>query len=121
MNNNQIAGTIPDFSGCSSLKTLTLHRNNFTGYKDGAFKKLYRIKYLDLSFNNLSQSALNNILLDLLENWQSVKRGGVTINLKSQNANVIPTPFGAGMDAARILSNNGWDIGISPGGIQSNL
>lgn len=121
MNNNQIAGTIPDFSGCSSLKTLTLHRNNFTGYKDGAFKKLYRIKYLDLSFNNLSQSALNNILLDLLENWQSVKRGGVTINLKSQNGNVIPTPFGAGMDAARILSNNGWDIGISPGGIQSNL
>ena len=121
MNNNQIVGSIPDFSGCTNLRTLTLHRNNFTGYTSGAFKKLYRIRYLDISFNNLSQSALNTILEDLLANWQAVKRGGVTINLKSQNGNVIPTPFGPGMDAAKILSDNGWDIGISPGGIQSNL
>ena len=121
MNNNQIVGTIPDFSGCTNLRTLTLHRNNFTGYTSGAFKKLYRIRYLDISFNNLGQSELNRILEDLLANWQAVKRGGVTINLKSQNGDVIPTPFGPGMDAAKILSDNGWDIGISPGGIQSNL
>jgi Leucine-rich repeat (LRR) protein len=121
MNNNQLVGSIPDFSGCTNLRTLTLHRNNFTGYTSGAFKKLYRIRYLDISFNNLSQSALNTLLEDLLANWQAVKRGGVTINLKSQSGNVIPTPFGPGMDAAKILSNNGWDIGISPGGIQSNL
>ena len=121
LNDNQLSGSIPDFTGCTNLRTLTLHRNNFTGYTDGAFKKLYKIKYLDISFNNLSQSALNKILEDLLENWQSVKRGGVTINLKSQSGNIIPTPFGSGMDAAKILSNNGWDIGISPGGIQSNL
>ena len=121
MNNNQIVGSIPDFSGCTNLRTLTLHRNNFTGYTSGAFKKLYRIRYLDISFNNLSQSALNTLLEDLLANWQAVKRGGVTINLKSQNGDVIPTPFGSGMDAAKILSNNGWDIGISPGGIQSNI
>ena len=118
--NNQIGGEIPDFSGCNNLRNLTLHRNQFTAYKKGALSKLYKIKYIDLSFNKLSQTSLNNILLDLLENWNSIKRGGVTVNLKSQNGGVIPTPFGAGMDAAKTLSNNGWSIGIS-GGIQSNL
>ena len=118
--NNQLGGEIPDFSGCNNLRNLTLHRNQFTAYKKGALSKLYKIKYIDLSFNKLSQTSLNNILLDLLENWNSIKRGGVTVNLKSQNGGVIPTPFGAGMDAAKTLSNNGWSIGIS-GGIQSNL
>ena len=101
------------------MRTLTLHRNNFTGYTSGAFKKLYRIRYLDISFNNLSQSALNTLLEDLLANWQAVKRGGVTINLKNQrsvdNPDVRFRPSEIGYAAARQLVNNGWSIGLTFG------
>jgi hypothetical protein len=86
----------------------------------GSFSKLYKIRFIDLSFCNLTPTALNNILKDLLENWQSIKRGGVTINLKSQQNDQIPTPFGEGMDAAKTLQNNGWDIGITGGIISEN-
>ena len=116
--NNEIAGQIPDFSLCPNLRTLTLNNNQLSGYKIGAFKKLYKIKFIDLSFNSLSATALNQILIDLKDNWQAVKRGGVTINLKNQANGVIPTPFGDGMNAAQKLVNNGWSIGIT-GGIQS--
>ena len=117
--NNQITGQIPNFSSCPNLRTLTLNNNKFTGYELGAFKTLYKIKFIDLSFNSLSETALNQILIDLKDNWQAVKRGGVTINLKNQANDVTPTPFGEGMDAARKLVNNGWSVGIT-GGIQSN-
>ena len=120
LHDNNFGGQVPDFSGCGNLRTLTLHRNNFTGYKVGSFSKLYKIRFIDLSFCDLTPTALNNILKDLLENWQSIKRGGVTINLKSQQNDQIPTPFGEGMDAAKTLQNNGWDIGITGGIISEN-
>ena len=116
--NNQITGQIPDFSLCPNLRTLTLNNNQLSGYKSGAFKTLYKIKFIDLSFNSLSATALNQLLIDLKDNWEAVKRGGVTINLKNQENGVIPTPFGEGMDAAQKLVNNGWSVGIT-GGIQS--
>ena len=74
-----------------------------------------KIKFIDLSFNALKASALNQLLIDLKDNWEAVKRGGVTINLKNQENGVIPTPFGEGMDAAQKLVNNGWSIGITGG------
>ena len=74
---------------------------------------------IDISFNNLGQSELNRILEDLLANWQAVKRGGVTINLKNQtslqNSNVQLTPSETGFAAARFLVSKGWSIGITGG------
>ena len=75
--NNQIIGQIPDFSGCTNLRSLTLRNNQITSYKIGAFSKLYKINFIDLKFNNLSQTDLDNILIDLHSNWNSIKRGGV--------------------------------------------
>jgi len=115
--NNQIAGQIPDFSGCTNLRSLTLRNNLLTSYKVGAFATLYKINFIDLKFNNLSQTDLDNILIDLHKNWESIKRGGVSINLKNQTntSGVQIVPSEAGFKKARILEANGWSIGITFG------
>ena len=82
--NNQIAGQIPDFTGCPRLRSLTLRNNQIESYKVGAFAKLYQINFIDLKFNKLTQSDLDQILIDLHSNWKDIKRGGVSINLKNQ-------------------------------------
>ena len=115
--NNQIIGQIPDFSGCTNLRSLTLRNNQITSYKIGAFSKLYKINFIDLKFNNLSQTDLDNILIDLHSNWNSIKRGGVSINLKNQTntSGALAFPSEAGYSKARILVANGWSIGLSGG------
>ena len=117
--NNVIEGDIPDFSGCSNMRSLTLSNNKLTGYSVGAFVSIYKINYIDLSFNHLSSTSLDNILVDLLENWDSVRRGGVTINLKNQrsvdNPDIRFRPSETGYAAARQLVNNGWSIGLTFG------
>ena len=78
-----ISGEIPDFSSCPSMYYLVMYNNAFTSYKDGAFKSLYQLRYLDISNNNLSITALENIVEDLYSNYTETPRGGVTINLKN--------------------------------------
>jgi len=112
--NNQIAGQIPDFTGCPRLRSLTLRNNQLSSYKPGAFAKLYQVNFIDLKFNNLTQTDLDNILIDLHTNWTTYERSGVSINLKNQTNNgVIVDPTEAGYKKARILVANGWIIGLS--------
>ena len=117
--NNAIAGDVPNFSGCQSIRSITLNNNNLTGYSVGAFASIHKVNYIDLSFNNLSSTSLDNILVDLLNNWTSIKRGGVTINLKNQtpqgDPNIRFRPSEIGYAAARQLVNNGWSIGLTFG------
>ena len=117
--NNALVGDIPDFSGSANVRSITLNNNKLTGYIDGAFVSLYKINYIDLSFNHLSSTSLDNILVDLLDNWKSIRRGGVTINLKNQRSETNPDirfrPSETGYAAARQLVSNGWSIGLTFG------
>lgn len=84
--NNQLSGEIPDFTDCPNMYYLILFNNKLTTYKSGSFSSLYRLRYLDLSSNLLSQQAINLIISDLYTNYNSIKRGGVTINLRGNAA-----------------------------------
>jgi len=81
--NNQIAGAVPDFSaGAPNLQFAGLNDNLFNAYNVGSLRTMTRIKSLDLSGNYLNTQNVDNILEDLLINYNTAKRRGVTINLK---------------------------------------
>ena len=115
--NNQLTGEIPDFTTCTNLRYLTLYNNQLTAYKVGSFKSLYRIRYFDLSNNNLNQTAQDNILLDLYDNWNAIKRGGVTVNLWGikNSVGVNESPSDEVKEKAFILVQNGWNISVNGG------
>ena len=119
--NNVLKGDIPSFELCTVLRNLSLNNNKLTGYIIGAFEKISRIKFIDLSNNHLSTTSLNNILIDLEKNYDATPRGGVTINLKNQtnqsnqSIQLLPSEDGGGYPAARKLISKGWTIGITNG------
>jgi len=115
--NNQLQGEIPDFTTCTNLRYLTLYNNQLSAYKVGSFKSLYRIRYFDLSNNNLNQTTQDNILLDLYDNWNAIKRGGVTVNLRGNknSVGVNETPSDEAKEKALILVQNGWNISVNGG------
>jgi Leucine-rich repeat (LRR) protein len=105
--NNKLAGEIPSFEECPNLYYLILFNNQLTSYKTGALKNNYNLRYLDLSGNLLTGQAVNQILADLLLNYNAVKRGDVTVNLRGGNA--LPSGQTA-LDTIDILRSKGWSI-----------
>jgi len=103
---NKLSGEIPSFSGCPNLLNLILFNNLLTDYKTGALATNYRLNYLDLSGNLLTGQAVNQIIADLLLNYNTVNRGGVTVNLRGGNA----LPSGDALDSIDILRSKGWSI-----------
>ena len=105
VHNNQIVGTIPDFSGCPKLYYLIMYNNQFTAYESGSLTSLLRIRYIDISNNNLTQQALESIIDDLYTNWKSSNRGGVTVNIRGNGA-----PSEDTLETIAILRSKGWSI-----------
>jgi Leucine-rich repeat (LRR) protein len=103
---NKLSGEIPSFAGCPNLLYLILFNNLLTDYKTGALATNYRLNYLDLSGNLLTGQAVNQIIADLLINYNTVNRGGVTVNLRGGNA----LPSGVALDSIDILRSKGWSI-----------
>ena len=99
------------------MRELSLFNNLLSAYFVGSFRSLYRIKYFDLSNNRLTQTAQDNIIFDLYENWNAIKRGGVTINLRGnvddKNNNIGPSD--EGKEKAIILVGNGWNVAVNGG------
>lgn len=98
---------IPDLSDCPSLRYFTAYNNQFKYYKPGAFTQLYTIRFIDLSDNPLTEQAMEKMLEDLYTNYQSVKRGGVTVNLRG-----CGVPSELGLEFVVILRSKGWSITI---------
>ena len=103
--NNQIVGEIPSFADCPNLYYLILFNNRFTKYKVGGLSSNYRLRYLDLSGNQLTQQAVNQIISDLYDNYNAVNRSGVTVNLRGNSI-----PSGTSLDYVEILRSKGWSI-----------
>ena len=106
--NNVIEGTIPSFADCPSLYYLILFNNKFTTYTQGSFSTLYSINYIDISGNNLTQQSVDDVLADLLTNYNAVNRGRVTVNLRG---NAIPSE--TGQEDLEILRSKGWSVTTS--------
>ena len=65
----------------------------------------------------MNQTAQDNILLDLYDNWNTIKRGGVTVNLRGNknSVGVNETPSDEVKEKALILVQNGWNISVNGG------
>ena len=80
--NNEIQGAVPDFrTAAPNIQFIGLNNNNINAYTSQSLTSITRLRSLDLSNNLLSESNVDNILSDLLTNYNTAKRSGVTINL----------------------------------------
>ena len=104
-----ISGEIPDFSSCPRMYYLIMYNNSFTSYKTGSFESLARLKYLDISNNNLSSQALEQIITDLYQNYTDTPRGGVTVNVKNSMISGATLPEET-LELIVLLRAKGWTV-----------
>lgn len=91
---NKFTGTLLNLStSCPNVEYVSLNDNQYTSYsRNGGLVSLPKLKQLDLSSNILSQTAVDNILFDLVDNYKAAKRSGVIVNLLGSNASPSPYP-----------------------------
>jgi hypothetical protein len=92
---NKFSANLPNLTNsCPKVEYVSLNNNQYTSYnRDGGLIGLSKLKQLDLSSNILSQTAVDNILFDLVDNYKAAKRGGVIVNLLGSNASPSPYPI----------------------------
>lgn len=78
---NSISGSIPSWANCPSMTYLKLNSNSITGYIPTAISSLRYLRNFDVSNNNLSVAAIQNIISDLMANYAARNRRGVTVNM----------------------------------------
>lgn len=82
---------IPNLSNLTILQELFINNQSPAGatrvqYTPGSFVGLRNLRTLNNSNNNMTQGDVNQILVDLDQNYNSNPRGGVTINLRGNSA-----------------------------------
>jgi Leucine-rich repeat (LRR) protein len=78
---NSISGSIPSWANCSNMQYLKLNNNSLTGYIPTAISSLRNLRNFDVSNNNLSKAAIENIIADLMANYAARARRGVNVNM----------------------------------------
>ena len=86
---NSIEGAIPSFSGCPNVRYLALYENKFSNYTSGSIASLSGLRYFDVGWCQLTAAAIDNIIYDCYLNYDSSKRGNVTIELRNNFINGI--------------------------------
>jgi Leucine-rich repeat (LRR) protein len=107
LSNNSISGSIPDLSTCTRLSTISLANNNFNSYSSGSFTNLTRVRFIDISGNTgMSDEQIGKILSDLVINYNTSPRSGVTLNFRNTSG-----PLGQDeRDLVEELRLNGWNV-----------
>ena len=117
LHNNDLTGEIPDYTECPRLRYITFYNNNFTSYKAGSFKELYYIRYIDCSYNKLTQTSINKIIDDMYDNYEAVPRGNIVLNIRNNipvGGTTATVPSEEQVDKINILKTKGWTINYLP-------
>jgi Leucine-rich repeat (LRR) protein len=103
---NQITGQFPDVSNMEKMYDLYVNNNNFTDYKEGAIVGCRALNRFDISNNpNLPVGAVNQIVADLVANYENNPRGSVSVNLRN-----TATPTGEAVEQIEFLRAKGWNM-----------
>lgn len=84
--NNNLTGSLSNFSSCLKLERLYLYNNQLSDYQNGYLSSNTSLRFLYLQNNNFSQNAINKIIEDLYDNYNSRVRSGVVVNLSNNAA-----------------------------------
>jgi len=91
--NNQMQGQFPNFSiGAPNIQYISFANNNYgTGggiaaFTAGLFEQCTRLRSLDLSNNGLNASTIDDILDEMVDNYNNAPRSGVVVNLQGNAA-----------------------------------
>lgn len=103
---NQITGSIPDMNNFTKCYDLYMNNNQFTGYVPGALIGMAALRRFDISNNpTLTASSVNNIIADLVENYNQNPRSGVACNLSN-----TATATGEAVEQIEFLRSKGWNM-----------
>ena len=84
---NSIEDDIPNFGGCPRVRYIALYNNKFDRYTEGSIASLTRLRYFDVTNNQLPAGELEKIIADALASYNASNRGGVTIDMRNNYIN----------------------------------
>lgn len=109
---NNLLTRIPNISNLTSLQELQLNNNVISTYATGALSTLTSLRILNLNNNNLTQGAVDQIILDLNKNYDALPRRGVSVNLRGPN-NSAPSSNKEINEIILKLTSSGWTLAIN--------
>lgn len=111
---NSLEGGVPSFTNVPVVSFLDMSNNSLSVFSRGTLNANYKLKTLNLSNNNFGQTSLENILNDLLNNYQGFNRTRVKVNLTGNNftlQDIVNDPVKA--NAYNLLTKVGkWSITV---------
>ena len=103
---NLITGSFPNVSNMEKMYDLYANNNNFTTYEEGALVGCRALRAFDISNNpNLPTGAVNQIIADMVANYENNPRSGVSVNLRN-----TATPTGEAVEQIEFLRAKGWNM-----------
>jgi hypothetical protein len=95
VSNNQMEGQFPSFSASApNIQYISFANNQYGNpqsngvavYTPGLLSNCTRLRSLDMSQNSMSSQLVDEILLDMVANYNNAPRTGVVVNLTSNSA-----------------------------------